>query len=47
MDGLPPVSVLHKAQPQYKWEFVVPARNLRVMACAVNCLHKVTFHAFS
>lgn len=27
--------------PQYKWEVVVPPRNLRVLAHAVTCLHKI------
>jgi len=27
--------------PHYKWEVVVPAKNLRVLGLTVNCLHKV------
>jgi hypothetical protein len=34
-------AVARKGAGRFKWEFVVPARNLRQLALAVNCLSKI------
>jgi hypothetical protein len=34
-------SLARKGAGNFKWEFVVPARNLRQLALAVNCLSKI------